>query len=354
MPHRLSSLIESFDGHAIITRYDRPTGTWIFVCIHDIRLGGGTGGTRMRIYEHPTEGLLDAMRLSRGMTHKWAALELPFGGAKAVLAVDHTLAGDERHGLLERYGVLVESLGGLFSTGEDLGTTPEDFTVIAGQTRYVHGFDPDSREKIDPGPFTARGVLAGMRAAATEVFGNGLAGRTVLIQGVGHVGSRLAELVKAEGARVLVTDIAPEQAAGVAEQTGAIVVAPEDAYSTHCDVYAPCAIGATLNEQTIPVLQCRLVAGSANNQLAGAADANRLHERGIVYAPDYVINGGGALAFALLGAGERDFDEIMLRMDDVGQAIRELLQEAGERNESPVASADRRVDRILDRASRGN
>jgi len=354
MSHQLTSLIESFDGRAVITKYDRPTGTWIFICIHDDTLGHATGGTRMRIYGDPAEGLLDAMRLSKGMTHKWAALELPFGGAKAVLAISHPLQGAERTGLLERYGSLLHSLGGMFSTGEDLGTTPEDFAVIATRTKYVHGFDPDTRQKIDPGPFTARGVFSGMSAAAAEVFGDGLAGRSVLIQGVGHVGGRLAELAHAAGAHILVTDVDAELAAVVAAAVDGDIVAPEDAYGVPCDIYAPCAIGATLNEDTVATLQCRLIAGSANNQLATRADADRLHERGIVYAPDYVVNGGGALAFALLGQGEKDVDVVMARMEDVGRLIGELLREASELGESPVVSADRRVERVLAQARGGD
>jgi leucine dehydrogenase len=352
MGDRLTTLIESFDGRAVITRYDRPTGTWIFICIHDDTLGHATGGTRMRRYDDPADGLLDAMRLARGMTQKWAALEQPFGGAKAVMAISHPLEGDERRGLLERYGELIASLGGIFSTGEDLGTTPEDFAVIASRPSYVHGFDPETRRKIDPGPFTARGVFSGMRAGADEVFDDGLAGRSVMIQGVGHVGGRLAELAREAGASILVTDLDADLAGSVASRVGGEVVPAAEAYGAQCDVYAPCAVGATLNEDTIPSLRCRLVAGSANNQLATQADADRLHERGIVYAPDYVINGGGALAFALLGQGERDMDVVMERMEDVGQRIGELLREARERGESPVASADRRVETILDRARR--
>lgn len=353
MSQRLASMLESFDGCAVITRYDRPTGTWIFICIDDDTLGRATGGTRLRTYEDPADGLLDAMRLARGMTHKWAALDLPFGGAKAVLAVGHTLAGDERRGLLERYGSLIESLRGVFSTGEDLGTTPEDFEIIGGRTHYIHGYNPQTRQKLDPGPFTARGVFSGIQAAAAEVLGNGLSGRTVLIQGVGHVGRRLARLLRDAGASVVVTDLDGDLATEVAASVDGTVVAPDDTYAAECDVYSPCAIGATLNEATIAALRCRIVAGSANNQLAAPEDAERLHARGIVYAPDYVINGGGALAFALLGAGELDSEAVMARMEDVGRTVGELLREARERGESPVVSADRRVQRVLDRARRG-
>ena len=192
-----------------------------------------------------------------------------------------------------------------------------------------------------------------MRAAVEEVFENGLAGRTVLIQGVGHVGRHLAQLARDADAELLVSDIDLDLAGSVAATVDGRAIPPDETYSTACDIYAPCAIGATLNERTIATLECRIVAGSANNQLATTEDADRLHQRGIVYAPDYVINGGGALAFALLGAGERDFDAVMQRMEDVGQAISELLQEARKRGESPVVSADRRVERALSRARRG-
>ena len=351
MSDRLSQLVASFDGLGVIVRFDRPTGSWIFISLHDDRLGRMTGGSRMRIYEDPADGLLDSMRLARGMTSKWAALDMPFGGAKAVLAIDHPLEGDERRGFLERYGRLIDSLGGIFSTGEDLGTTPEDFAVIARQTRHIHGFDPDSGQKIDPGPFTARGVFAGMRAAAEEVFGGGLADRVVLIQGVGHVGRRLAEMLRREGARVLLCDIDEELARRVAEEIGGETVRADRVYDTPCDIYSPCAIGSTLNEETIPRLSCRLVAGSANNQLATEADADRLHRREIVYAPDFVINGGGAMAFGLLANGETDTAAILQRMDDVGSTIGEIFREASANDESPLDAANRRVRRVLERGA---
>lgn len=350
MSTQLSSLIESFDGLGVISRFDRQTGTWIFISLHDDSLGRMTGGTRMQHYPDPADGLLDSMRLAQGMTHKWAALGLQFGGAKAVLALSHTLVGEERRGLLERYGRLLESLSGVFATGEDMGTTPEDFEIIAAQTRWVHGLHPKTHKKIDPGPFTARGVFAGMRAAALETFSDGLRGKRVLIQGAGHVGGRLVGLLHQEGAEILVSDLNERTAAAAAGPVGGTVVSPEVVYETDCDVYSPCAVGATLNSETIPQLRCSLVAGSANNQLATPEDAERLHQRGIAYAPDYIINAGGALAFALLQQGEHDFDVLMQRMEDVGTTVSEVLREAGERHESPVISANRRVARTLDRA----
>jgi leucine dehydrogenase len=346
MRNDLSAKIQAFEGVGIVTRFDRQTGTWIFICLHDDTLGQMTGGTRMSQYDRPSDGLEDGMRLARGMTQKWAALGMQFGGAKAVLAVDHPLRGDERRGLLERYGGLIESLGGLFATGEDMGTTPEDFELIASKTAHVHGFNPETSTKMNPGPFTAQGVFSGMRAAAGVVCGHrNLAGRTVLVQGAGQVGSRLIDLLHQDGASILVTDLNSDAAEAAAARVGGEVIPPEDAYSVECDVYAPCAVGATLNEDTIPQLKCILVAGSANNQLAEVADAGRLLERGIAYCPDYVINGGGALAFGLLLGGQTDVAVLMQRMEEIGSTVGEVMTEAAERGESPVVSADRQAGR---------
>lgn len=304
----------------------------------------------MRVYPGPAEGLADAQRLAEGMTQKWAALDLPFGGGKAVLAVPRTLAGAEREGLLRRYGVLLESLSGGFQTGVDLGTTPADMAVVGQVTRNVHGVDFSDGSTIDPGPFTARGVLRGIEAALEAVFGDSEpAGRTILVQGLGDVGLPLARLLAEAGARLLVSDLVAERAEQAAAEMGATVVDPEAILSTACDVYAPCATGGVLDRDTIPVLACRIVAGSANVQLAEPTDAERLHELGILYAPDYIVNGGGAGAFGLLALGVQDRARILAKVDGIGIALREIFREAAERGESPVHAAGRRVERILAR-----
>ncbi len=342
----MRELLAGWDGLGVVTRYDRPTDTWIFIALHSDRLGRPTGGTRFQVYPTPEAGLLDALRLAAGMTAKWAAIELPMGGGKAVLAAARSLAEGERRGLLQRYGELVESLAGAFATGEDLGTTPEDMQALAEVTRWVHTF-PGAP---DPGPFTALGVLHGIRAALAARFGrDGLAGRPVLIQGVGDVGTPLAELLAAEGAELLVSDLDAERAAGLAARLDAEVVAAQQLYSTPCDVFAPCAIGGVLNVETIPRLACAIVAGSANNQLAEPADAERLHERGILYAPDYVINGGGALAFGLMGMGRADSAEAREAMARIGAVLTDIFREAAAQAESPAAAADRRVAQVLER-----
>jgi len=350
----LQELIERWDGLGVVSRFDRPTGSWIFIALHDDTLGRPTGGTRMRTYPNPAAGLLDAQRLAEGMTHKWAAAGVAYGGAKAVLAVPASLGGEPRRALLRRYGALVESLQGAFSTGEDLGTTPRDMTEIAAVTRWVLGGDGGDGLLTDPGPFTAHGVFAALGATAERAFGSaGLAERRVLVQGVGDVGAPLARELAAAGAHLLLSDVDAGRAAALADELRAagaeVDLVPSDAvYDARCDVFAPCAVGAVLNANTIPRLTCRAVAGSANNQLADASDADLLHRCGILYAPDYVANSGGAIAFAHLAEhADAASDDLMARMETIGGVMTEILAEAAERDESPLHAAHRRVERML-------
>jgi leucine dehydrogenase len=292
----LEELIRSWDGEQVVVRFDRPTGTWVFICIHSTARGPAGGGTRMNVYGTPAEALADAMRLSGAMTLKMAGIDVPFGGGKAVLAIPAPLEDGDRRGLLLRYGELVDSLGGTYRTGPDVNTTVADMDVIGERTPYVFCRSIERGGSGDPGPHTARGVFHGIRASVRHVFGSDeLAGRSVLVQGVGDVGERLAEQLAHAGARVLVSDIDAGRASALADRIGAEIVAPVDVISTECDVYAPCALGGTLNAGSIPLLRCRLVAGCANNQLAEPEDAERLRQAGILFAPDFVINAGGVL-----------------------------------------------------------
>lgn len=345
--------IRAWDGVGVVSRYDRPTDSWIFISMHDDTLGPFTGGTRMKSYASLGEALEDGQRLAAGMTAKWAVLGMPYGGGKAVLAVPGPLSGGAREGLFRRYGRLIASLGGRFRTGEDMGTTPDDMCVLAEETQYVHGFDRETGEKLDPSPYTARGVWSGIAAGCAEVFGSGdLSGRTVLIEGLGNVGWRLAELLRESGAALIAADLDAARCERAARELGATVVETSRVSSTECDVYAPCAIGATVNRDTIPRLACRLIAGSANNQLAEPADADRLAARGIVYVPDYVINGGGAMSFGLMSGGEKDPAALRRQVESIGDTVGELLMEAAERGESPVVAAGRRVERVLAASAR--
>jgi leucine dehydrogenase len=349
----MKSLIQQWSGESVVATYDGTTGSWIFIAIHDTTLGPAMGGCRVRQYASPEDGLRDAMRLAEGMTYKWAAIGFDLGGGKSVLAVSGPLGPDERDHLLRRFGRLVASLRGGYACGPDLGTTPEDMAVIGQETEFVHGYDRATGAALDPGPYTALGVFVGMRAALGHTFDSTqFAGRTVLVQGVGDVGLPLARLLAAEGATVVLSDADTERATTLARELDAQSVPADEVYTTPCDVYAPCAVGATLNTTTVPLLPCRIVAGSANNQLAETEDADRLHARGILYTPDYVINAGGATALPLLGQGHAD-DQVRERIRGFEYTLTEIFEEAASTGESPYYAAQRRVDRVLQARRQG-
>jgi leucine dehydrogenase len=346
----MRELIESWGGETVVVRFDAPSGTWCFIALHDSTLGMPVGGCRIRIYAAPEDGLRDAMLLAEGMTYKWAALDFPFGGGKAVLAVPGPLEGAEREGLLLRFARLVDSLGGAFATGVDLGTTPQDMQLMARECRYVMGQSGagDGSESLDPGPYTALGVFAGTVVAARHGLGkDDLRGTAVLVQGAGDVGAPLARLLSEAGAEVIVADVDDGRARSLADEVGGAVVAANEVYETECDVFAPCAVGAILNPETIPRLRCRIVAGSANNQLAARDDAVRLHDRGILWAPDYIINAGGALAFGLIHQLVRSESILRERVRQIGDTLDHILASAVAAGESPLLAAQRRAEAIL-------
>lgn len=355
MDDELLSTIAAWNGGGVVVRHDAETGTWIFIALHDSTFGRPAGGTRMKVYPKPVDGLIDAQRLAEGMTYKWAGVGIEYGGGKAVLAIPHPLDQAEKEALWRRYGDFVESLEGAFATGADLGTGPAAMEIVAERTRWVVGTAQGGKSE-DPGPFTARGVFCGLRAAVAHVFGSdALAGRSILVEGLGGVGAPLAKALAAEGAELLLTDLDAAKAEAMAGELGGRAVPLDGAIKRVCDVYAPCAVGATLNAESIPRLGARIVAGSANNQLAVEADAERLHERGIVYAPDYVINAGGALAISLMETGIEDREELFARVETLGQTVAEILAEAAEQGVDPLTAARVRVDRLLAarRAERG-
>jgi leucine dehydrogenase len=346
----IETLIREWDGEYVLSAYDAEAGAWIFLAMHDRTLGMAAGGCRIKVYEQPADGLRDAMRLARGMTLKWAACDFPFGGGKTVIACSEPVGVKAREKLLLRLGGLIDSLGGSYGTGCDMGTTPDDMVVIGRRTRWVFGRPAGHGGHGDPGPWTARGVHVGMLAACRHAFGQAsVAGRTVLIQGAGGVGLPLAGRLRDAGATILVTDTSGDRLQKAVE-TGATAVPPESAFETQCDIFAPCAIGGILDADTIGRLGCRVVAGSANNQLAGDEDAERLHARGILYTPDFVINAGGAIAHGaleMLGWSEERTAE---RIDRIGDTIDQVLTEAASRDESPLHGARRLAQRVLEAA----
>jgi glutamate dehydrogenase/leucine dehydrogenase len=328
-------LLEAWDGEEAVIRFDRESGSWIFVCIHSTALGPAGGGTRMRVYERPSDGLADAMRLSRTMTMKMALANAEHGGAKAVLAVPELPTGTARRELLLRYGRLVSSLGGTYRTAGDMNVTPQDLDVVHEVCPWVYGTTGGGG---DSGRGTARGVLHGIRASVEHVYGSpDLAGRRVLVQGAGAVGTHLVSDLLADGADVLVSDVDEERAVS----TGARLVAAANALTTECDVYAPCAVGGTLSMETIPALRARIVAGSANNQLATPEDARRLHDAGILWAPDYVISAGGVLQLVGLEDRGSTEDELEESLAGIGDTLRQIFRDADDAGRSPAEAAER-------------
>ncbi|HEY8029561.1 MAG TPA: Glu/Leu/Phe/Val dehydrogenase dimerization domain-containing protein [Gaiellaceae bacterium] len=327
-------LLKGWDGEEAVIRYDADSGAWMFVCIHSTALGPGGGGTRLRVYPTAADGLADAMRLSGAMTRKFAAADIPRGGAKAVLAVPELPQGDARRKLLLRYGELVASLGGTYRTAGDMNISPADLDVVAERCQWVYG-------TTGRGGNSARGTAIGthhaIRATVEHVFGSpDLAGKRILVQGAGAVGADLVRLLQANGAEVLVSDVDESRAA----TTGAIVVPAADLIGTECDVYAPCAVGGTLNAETIPRLRCRAVAGCANNQLAEPDDGDRLHEAGILYAPDYVANAGGVIQLVGLEDLGWSESELMDGLARIGDTLRTLFHTASEQGITPAAAAE--------------
>jgi leucine dehydrogenase len=282
-------------GHEeVVFWYDRAAGLRAIVAIHDTTLGPALGGCRMWAYTEEDAALTDVLRLSRGMTMKNAAMGLDLGGGKSVIWADPHQ--DKSEALFRSFGRLVQSLGGRYITAEDVGVSAEDMALVARETRYVGGLRETSG---DPSPATALGVVEGIRACLRHLDGHDdLDGRHIVIQGLGHVGSMLARMLHDHGVRLTIADIDEQQTRDVAAEVGAEIVAPDAVFDVPCDVFSPCALGAILNDDTIPRLRCRAVAGSANNQLGEPRHGGMLRERGILYAPDFVINGGGVVNVA--------------------------------------------------------
>lgn len=286
----------SFDNHEqVVFCYDQASGLKAIIAIHDTTLGPALGGTRMWPYKTEEEALKDVLRLSRGMTYKAAISGLGLGGGKAVIFGDSKTG--KTHEMFRKYGQFIESLNGKYITAEDVGTNTSDMVQIHEFTRHVTGLPENLGGGGDPSPVTAYGVFMGMKAAAKERWGtDNLEGKKVAIQGVGHVGENLVRLVTEDGAEVLITDMNEEHLQAIASRFGATVVGLNDIYSQDMDIYAPCALGATLNTENIQKLKCSVVAGSANNQLADEhVHGQMLLEKGILYAPDFLINAGGLI-----------------------------------------------------------
>jgi leucine dehydrogenase len=273
---------------------DKDSGLRAIIAIHDTTLGPALGGTRMWPYKSEAEALRDVLRLSRGMTYKAASAGLNLGGGKAVIIGDPRT--DKSEALFRVFGRFVESLNGRYITAEDVGTSVHDMEYIFMETKYVTGVAPAHGGSGDPSPVTAFGVFQGMKAAMKTAFqSEAFAGRHVAVQGLGNVGRHLVDHLVKAGAKVTVTDIDEEKCERAHRELGAAVVAPDAIYDVPCDVFSANALGAVINDNTLPRLRCKVVCGGANNQLAEERHGMALRERGILYAPDFVVNAGGLI-----------------------------------------------------------
>lgn len=334
------------EGHEqVIFCYDKASGLKAIIAIHDTTLGPALGGCRMLPYATEEEAVTDALRLSKGMTYKCAATGVNHGGGKAVLWGDPRTEKSEE--LFRALGRFMQTLGGRYYTGTDMGTEKEDFVYSRMESRYIVGLPEEHGGSGNSAIITAYGVWRGMKAAALEVFGDdSLKGRHVAIQGLGKVGYHLVERLVGEGARVTATDVSRDNIRRVTDQFAVNVVEPDEIYAVACDIFAPCAIGAVLNDDTIPSLRCRIVAGSANNQLAEPRHGTALYDRGILYCPDYVINAGGLIQVAdeLMGYDrERAFNKAAT----IYEMLRRIFAISAQERIPTSQAADRHAERRI-------
>ncbi len=288
-------MITKYGEHEeVLFCHDKNLGLKAIIAIHNTALGPALGGTRMWNYKTEEEALIDVLRLSKGMTYKAAAAGLNLGGGKAVIIGDPKTQKTE--GLFRAFGHFVNSLNGKYITAEDVGTSVQDMEHVFMETPWVTGIPKEFGGSGDPSPYTAHGVLMGIKASASEKFGtDSLKGMRVAVQGLGNVGSNLVKYLVEEGAKIIIADIDQNRVKKLHDQYGAQAVSVDEILGVECDIQAPCAMGAVVNDQTISKFKCKVIAGGANNVLAEARHGDQLRELGILYAPDYVVNAGGLM-----------------------------------------------------------
>jgi leucine dehydrogenase len=324
----LFSEVSKLGHEQVVFCYDEPTGLKAIIGIHNTVLGPACGGTRMWNYATEEEALTDVLRLSRGMTYKSAISGLNFGGGKAVIIGDVTKLKTEA--FLRRFGKFVQSLGGKYITAEDVNMKTRDMEIIGMETKYVTGLPEVRGGGGDPSPVTAYGTYLGMKATAKKVFGSdSLVGKKIAVQGVGQVGMYLVEHLNKENADIYITDISQEKLKLVSDKYGAKVVGMDEIYDVNMDIYSPCALGATINDDSIKRLKCKMIAGAANNQLA---DEKRhgymLLDKGITYAPDFLINAGGIINVYEEYLGNYNRESAYLQAENIYSVCLDILNVA--------------------------
>ncbi|MGV2495850.1 Leu/Phe/Val dehydrogenase [Pelagerythrobacter aerophilus] len=345
-----------YDDHELVQLVrDRASGLTAIIALHSTHLGPGAGGTRFWHYADPKDAMRDALRLSRGMSYKNAMAGLPMGGGKAVILADKDRTKTPE--MLEAFGEAVEALGGAYVTAEDVGIGEADMVAVSRRTQYVTGLPVEGEGTAggDPGPFTAMGIYHGIKAAVRHKLGkDSVSGVHVAVQGAGSVGGGVARLLAKDGAKLTLSDINMDRAAALADELGAETAAPDAIMSVSCDVFSPNALGAILDDEGIARLDASIVAGAANNQLARAHHGQILAERGILYAPDYVINAGGIISVTLEYLARRDgapcdINEVRKRIAQIPGRLEEIWQESDASGVSPDVVADRMAQKLIGR-----
>ena len=320
----------AFEGHeAVHAFHDEASGLKCFIAVHSTARGPAAGGCRMWPYANEQAAIDDALRLSRAMSFKNAVADLELGGGKSVIIGDSASA--KTPALFEAFGRAVEAVGGRYWSAEDVGVSPGDLAHARKATRYIAGLEGHPAASGDPSPVTAEGIRRGIALCVRRVLGRDMQGVTVAIQGAGHVGAYLADKLAADGATLVIADVNEAAARAVAAATGARIVSPAAIFDVEADVFAPCALGGAIAQATLPRLKGRIVAGGANNQLAGPEVGRTLYERGLIYAPDFVINGGGIINVAAeiraLEAGEaHDPAWVEMKLGRLMETLDEILE----------------------------
>ena len=345
-----------YDDHEIVHFVrDRASGLTAIIAVHSTHLGPGAGGTRFWHYADPKDGLRDALRLSRGMSYKNAMAGLPMGGGKAVILADRNRTKTPE--MLAAFGRAIDGLGGKYVTAEDVGISEADMVALAQETEFVTGLPTEASDDVggDPGPFTAMGIFHGIKAAvAHKLRRESLEGVHVAIQGTGSVGGGVAKLLARDGAKLTLSDIDEERAAALADQLGADHVASDAIMGVGCDVFSPNALGAILDDEGIARLDCAIVAGGANNQLARAHHGAMLAARDILYAPDYVINAGGIISVAMEYLCRRhgdpcDINEVRKRIAQIPTRLEQIWLESERSGETSDRVADAMAQKLIGR-----
>jgi leucine dehydrogenase len=342
--------LPDFDAHeALHFVDDRKSGLKAIIAVHSTRLGPAAGGARFWHYADDADALVDALRLSRGMSYKNAMAGLALGGGKSVILADADRS--KSSDLLAAFGKAVDSLGGQYVTAEDVGMSVTDMIEVARQTRFVAGLPAQGGDVGgDPGPHTSLGVFLGLKAAVRRALGkDSLEGLHIAIQGAGSVATGVALHASTEGARLSIADVDEAKAQKLADAIGGTVVAPEEVLGLEADVLSPNALGAILDEQSIAALKVPIVAGGANNQLATPDDGARLQARGILYAPDYVINAGGIINVCTEYLADGDAKLVRQRIEGIPDRLEQIWSESASSGRDPAAVADAMAQRLIGR-----